>query len=148
MERTLRTRRDTRRLGAAIARVLLPGDLLVLSGDLGAGKTFLVRAVARELGLAGRVTSPTFTLVQEYTTARGTLVHVDLYRLLGENLPREIARLGLRERRAEGGILLVEWGGEAIDLLGGEPALRVSLAIAGPSARRVALSGARAGVIV
>jgi tRNA threonylcarbamoyladenosine biosynthesis protein TsaE len=94
------------------------------------------------------VTSPTFTLVQEYATARGPLVHVDLYRLLGENLPAEVARLGLRERRAEGGILLVEWGDDAFDLIGGEPALRVSLAIAGPNARRVVLSGSRAGGIV
>jgi tRNA threonylcarbamoyladenosine biosynthesis protein TsaE len=143
----LRTRRDTHRLGAAIAGVISPGDLLVLSGDLGAGKTFLVRAIARELGVGGRVTSPTFTLVQEYATPRGALVHVDLYRLLGDNLPGEVARLGLRERRAEGGILLVEWGDDAFHLLGGEPALRVSLAIAGPNARLVTLSGSRAGDI-
>jgi tRNA threonylcarbamoyladenosine biosynthesis protein TsaE len=148
MERTLRTRRDTRLLGAAIAGVLAPGDLLLLSGDLGAGKTFLVRAIARELGVAARVTSPTFTLVQEYATARGVLVHADLYRLLGENLPAEVARLGLRERRSEGAILLVEWGDDALELLGGEPLLRVALAIAGPSERRVALSGSRAGGIV
>jgi tRNA threonylcarbamoyladenosine biosynthesis protein TsaE len=148
MERLLRTRRDTRRLGAVIARAITPGDLLLLAGDLGAGKTFLVRAIARELGVGGRVTSPTFTLVQEYATSRGTLVHVDLYRLLGGTLPDELVRLGLRERRAEGGILVVEWGDDAFHLLGGEPALRVSLAIAGPSARLVALSGSRAGDIV
>jgi tRNA threonylcarbamoyladenosine biosynthesis protein TsaE len=148
MERTLRTRRDTRRLGAAVAAVLVPGDLVVLSGDLGAGKTFLVRAIAHALGVSDRVTSPTFTLVREYATAREMLFHVDLYRLLGEKLGGEIARLGLRERRADGGILLVEWGDDASDLLGGPPALRVSLTIAGPSARSVSLSGSRAGDIV
>lgn len=147
-ERVLRTRGDTRRLGAAIAGVLAPGDLLLLSGDLGAGKTFLVRAIARRLGVAGRVTSPTFTLVQEYETAHGVLVHVDLYRLLGEKLGAEVERLGLRERRAGGAMMLVEWGDEALEGLGGEPALRVSLAIAGPSARSATLSGLRAGDIV
>ncbi len=147
-ERVLRSRRDTRRLGAAIAGVLASGDLLVLSGDLGSGKTFLVRSIARQLGITGRVTSPTFTLVQEYETARGALVHVDLYRLLGEKLSIEVARLGLRERRAEGAMVLVEWGDDAVEDLGGEPALRVSLSIAGPSARAATLSGLRAGDIV
>ncbi len=94
------------------------------------------------------MTSPTFTLVQEYETARGALVHVDLYRLLGEKLSIEVARLGLRERRAEGAMVLVEWGDDAVEDLGGEPALRVSLSIAGPSARAATLSGLRAGDIV
>lgn len=146
---TLRTRRDTRRLGNVIARVLSPGDLVVLSGDLGAGKTFLVRAIARALGAEGRVTSPTFTLVHEYATRRGPLVHVDLYRLLDAgDLAAEVARLGLRERRAEGAIVLVEWGESAVAALGGEAALAVSLAIAGPHERAATLSGSRAGDIV
>ncbi len=154
MERPLRARRDTRRLGAAIARVLAPGDLVLLSGDLGAGKTFLVRAMARALGVSGRVTSPTFTLVQEYVTERGVVAHVDLYRLLGGNVERgrnlndEVSRLGLRELRAGGAILAVEWGDAAVDAMGGHPALRVSLAIAGPCARVATLSGPRAGGIV
>ncbi|MBV9947901.1 MAG: tRNA (adenosine(37)-N6)-threonylcarbamoyltransferase complex ATPase subunit type 1 TsaE, partial [Myxococcales bacterium] len=95
--RVLAVRRDTRLLGASIARVLRPGDLVLLEGDLGAGKTFLVRAVARALGVREVVTSPTFTLVQEYTSARGTLVHADLYRLRGGAVPLdvEVARLGL-----------------------------------------------------
>jgi tRNA threonylcarbamoyladenosine biosynthesis protein TsaE len=145
--RTLRTRRDTRRLGAAIARALRPGDLVVLSGDLGAGKTFLVRAVARELGVEPAVTSPTFALVQEYATARAPLVHVDLYRVLGPRLGDEVARLGLRERRGEGAIVLVEWGEEAIDALGGSPALTVTLRITGSSQREAIVSGPRAGDI-
>jgi tRNA threonylcarbamoyladenosine biosynthesis protein TsaE len=147
--RTLRTRRDTRRLGEAIARVLSPGDLVVLSGDLGAGKTFLVRAIARALGARGRVTSPTFTLVHEYATPRGPLVHADLYRLLDAgDLPAQVARLGLRERRAEGGLVVVEWGESAVPLLGAEPELVVSLAMAGPKERVATLSGSRAGDIV
>lgn len=142
-ERVLRSRRDTTRLGAALARVLEPGDLVVLAGDLGAGKTFLARAIARGLGVKGAVTSPTFTLVQEYATDRAPLLHVDLYRLRESKTPlaQEIARLGLRERRAEGAILLVEWGEDAIEPLGGDPALVIRLAISGDAARTATLSG-------
>jgi tRNA threonylcarbamoyladenosine biosynthesis protein TsaE len=148
--RVLRSRRDTTRLGAAIARVLEPGDLVVLAGDLGAGKTFLARAIARGLGVPEAVTSPTFTLVQEYETARGPLLHVDLYRLRESKTPlaREIARLGLRERRAEGAFLLVEWGEDAIDALGGGPSLLVHLRITGDATRTATLSGARGAGIV
>jgi tRNA threonylcarbamoyladenosine biosynthesis protein TsaE len=146
--RTLRTRRDTRRLGEAIARVLQPEDLVVLSGDLGAGKTFLVRAVVRALGVAGPITSPTFALVHEYPSPRGLVLHVDLYRLLGEGLSAEVARLGLRERRREGAVLLVEWGAEAVDALGGSPALSVALTTGEAGVRLASLSGSRAGDIV
>jgi tRNA threonylcarbamoyladenosine biosynthesis protein TsaE len=141
--RTLRSRRDTTRLGAAIARVLEAGDLVVLAGDLGAGKTFLARAIARGLGVPEAVTSPTFTLVQEYATKRAPLLHVDLYRLRESKTPleQEIARLGLRDRRAEGAILLVEWGEDAIDALGGDPSLVVHLAITGDTTRSATLSG-------
>jgi tRNA threonylcarbamoyladenosine biosynthesis protein TsaE len=148
--RALRTRRETQRLGAAIARIVSPGDLAILSGDLGAGKTFLVRAILRALGVREAVTSPTFTLVQEYATARAPLVHADLYRLLGDRgrFCTEVARLGLRERRGEGAIVVVEWGEEALAALGGEPALVVSLTIAGERERLAMLSGPRAGDIV
>jgi tRNA threonylcarbamoyladenosine biosynthesis protein TsaE len=141
-ERALRSRRDTTRLGAAVARVLEPGDLVVLAGDLGAGKTFLARAIARALGVKGAVTSPTFTLVQEYETDRAPLLHVDLYRLRESKTPlaQEIARLGLRERRAEGAILLVEWGEDAIDALGGNPSIVVRLHVTGDTTRKAILS--------
>jgi tRNA threonylcarbamoyladenosine biosynthesis protein TsaE len=150
MERPLRTRRDTRRLGAAIAAVLTPGDLVVLAGDLGAGKTFLARAILHALGVAGPVTSPTFTLMHEYVAPRGVVVHADLYRLLGDaaKLHVEIARLGLRDLRRDGAILLVEWGDDALELLGGAAAARVALQIRGPTARVATLSGSRAGDIV
>jgi tRNA threonylcarbamoyladenosine biosynthesis protein TsaE len=146
--RALGTRRDTLRLGGAIARALEGGDLVVLSGDLGAGKTFLVRAVARALGVEGSVPSPTFALVHEYATSRAPLLHADLYRLRGAALVAEVVRLGLRERRGEGAILLVEWGEDAAEALGGSAALVISLAIAGERARVASLSGPRAGGIV
>jgi tRNA threonylcarbamoyladenosine biosynthesis protein TsaE len=149
--RALPTRRDTRQLGTAIARVLRPGDLVVLSGDLGAGKTFLVRAMARALRVPPPITSPTFILVHEYATAHAPLVHADLYRLreAGEaRLADEVVRLGLRERRGEGALVVVEWGEEAIEALGGPPELFVSIAIAREGQRTATLTGCRAGDIV
>jgi tRNA threonylcarbamoyladenosine biosynthesis protein TsaE len=142
----LRSRRETTRLGQGIARLLEPGDLAVLAGSLGSGKTFLARAIARALGVRESVTSPTFALVHEHATATGVLVHADLYRLLSDELTldREVARLGLRDRRAEGAILIVEWGGGAIGSLGGAPAFVVELAITGKHERVAALSGVRA----
>ena len=113
---TLATRRDTIRLGDHVGKSLAPGDLVLLSGDLGAGKTFLARAVARSLGVpvATAIASPTFTLVQEYDTPHGVLLHADLYRLRDDNDPAktlvEVRRLGISERRADGAIVLVEWG--------------------------------------
>jgi len=141
----LRSRRDTERLGRAIGGRLAPGDLVVLSGELGAGKTALAGGIARGLGVADDVaiTSPTFALVQEYEAARGTLLHVDLHRLLGEKEQREIERLGLRERRGEGCVLVVEWGKDAIAWLGGDPALVVDLEMK-ESGREASLRGPRA----
>lgn len=133
----LPTRRDTIRLGNRIADHLQPADLVLLSGDLGAGKTFLARAIARARGVPSEVAiaSPTFTLVQEYETPRGTLLHVDLYRLRDEedreSTIKEVRRLGLDERRAEGAILLVEWGEGLESELGGPASLSIALAIDG-----------------
>jgi tRNA threonylcarbamoyladenosine biosynthesis protein TsaE len=150
----LTTRRATTRLANALALLLQPSDLVLLSGDLGTGKTFLARAIARTLGVESRIaiTSPTFTLVQEYTTAKGlTLLHADLYRLRDEGAPLhvtlEVARLGLRERRADGAVVLVEWGDDAVDALGGDPALIVRLTHQTGDrvdAREASFAGARA----
>jgi tRNA threonylcarbamoyladenosine biosynthesis protein TsaE len=131
-----------------VARVVVAGDLLILSGDLGAGKTFFVRAFARALGVREPVTSPTFTLVNEYGLANGgVLVHADLYRLLGTDgtsLRSEVDQLGLRSRRSDGAIVAAEWAEDAVDALGGAVSLRVRLAIEGSHARTAAVSGLRA----
>lgn len=132
MEIELRSRRDTTRLGVRIADALSAGDLVTLSGDLGAGKTFLARAIARRLGVPTEVAiaSPTFTLVQEYETKKGTLLHVDLYRLRDTpNALLDVRRLGLAERRAEGAMLLVEWA-EGFERELGEATLSVAIRIA------------------
>lgn len=108
LEIALPTRRETRRLGARLASVLRPGDVVFLEGPLGAGKTFLVRAIARALGVPSRepITSPTFTLVHEIVSGRVPLTHADLYRL-GD--PGELDALGLPESLSRS-IGLVEWG--------------------------------------
>jgi len=148
----LRSRRDTVRLGQAIGRALRPGDLVLLSGDLGAGKTFLARSIVRARGVTGRVRvgSPTFSLVHEYESSQGLLLHADLYRLRdgAVSLAEEVRRLGLREQRADGATLLVEWGETAEDALGGDVSLLVRLSPGSLPQERVAtLDGVRAAAV-
>jgi tRNA threonylcarbamoyl adenosine modification protein YjeE len=116
IELALPTRRATRRLAAAIGAALVPGDLVVLEGDLGSGKTFLVRGIARALGVPSgvRVTSPTFALVNEHT-GRMPIVHADLYRLGDAS---DLTELGLVERVGSEAVVLVEWGERFADALG------------------------------
>ena len=97
---------ETRELARRLAAELTPGAVLLLSGDLGAGKTAFVRGLAEGLGLdAGEVTSPTFTLVHEYRGGRLPLLHVDLYRLD----TAELDDLGLDQDLAADGVVAVEW---------------------------------------
>lgn len=97
---------ETAAAGETLARALRPGDVVLLYGDLGAGKTAFVRGMARGLGAdAAEVSSPTFTIVQEYTGASATLYHVDLYRLE----PAEIADIGMDDLVAGDGIVAIEW---------------------------------------
>ena len=102
---------QTSAVGEKLAALLKPGDVVLLSGELGAGKTAFVRGLARGLGAAPEdVTSPTFTLIQEYRTAAGVLFHIDLYRLK----PAEVQDLGLDEMMGEG-ILAIEWPDRWVD---------------------------------
>jgi len=103
---TTHSESETAAAGRELASTLSAGDVVLLYGDLGAGKTAFVRGLAEGLGVApSEVSSPTFTLVQEYRGGRVPLIHVDLYRL---NDPREIDDLGLDEIAA-GAVLTVEW---------------------------------------
>jgi tRNA threonylcarbamoyladenosine biosynthesis protein TsaE len=104
---------ETRILGAALAPLLLPGDVISLSGDLGAGKTVFVQGVAAALGVPQRVTSPTFTLVH-HLSGRYPILHVDVYRL---GSFQEVMDLGFDELLDPEAILLVEWGEAVAPLL-------------------------------
>lgn len=142
----LPTRRKTIVLARALGPLLRPSDLLILMGDLGAGKTFFTRALLRSRGVghATPVTSPTFTLVQEYEVDGGTWMHVDAYRVADEG---ELAALGLREARAEGNVLIVEWGEPHLGALGGDALIvRFLLDLKGRSAV-VSSTGARSAEI-
>jgi len=97
---------DTEAAGERLGRLLAPGDVVMLFGDLGAGKTAFVRGMARGIGADPEdVSSPTFTIVQEYTGRSATLYHVDLYRLE----PAEIDDLGLEDLVSTDGIVAIEW---------------------------------------
>ena len=97
---------ETRILGASLAPTLVPGDVISLSGDLGAGKTVFVQGLATALGVETPVTSPTFTIVHEYE-GRYPLIHMDVYRL---DSFQEVIDLGFEELLDPGAVLLVEWG--------------------------------------
>jgi len=131
----------TRRLATDVASILKPGDLLTLSGDLGAGKTAFARALIRHLAADETldVPSPTFTLVQTYALARFTVVHADLYRVTHA---AELAELGVDEA-AENAVVLLEWPDRAGDVL---PADRLDIALTlrpqgGPNQRHVEITG-------
>jgi tRNA threonylcarbamoyladenosine biosynthesis protein TsaE len=94
------------RLGNVLAEVSVAGDLISLSGPLGAGKTTLARGFIRERGHVGKVKSPTFTLVEPYTLISGTVYHLDLYRL---EQSTEVEDLGLRDYLDGVAICLIEW---------------------------------------
>lgn len=103
---------ETRIVGASLAPTLLPGDVISLSGDLGAGKTVFVQGLATALGVDGGVTSPTFTIVHEYE-GRYPIIHMDVYRL---DSFQEVLDLGFEELLDPQAILVVEWG-EAVTQL-------------------------------
>ena len=121
-------------LGARIASLLRPGDVIGLSGDLGAGKTTLARAILAALGLAGEAPSPSFAIVQPYAPPdiRLPLLHVDLYRI---EQPDEMDELGLDEARIDHA-LLVEWP-ERMGARAWPDMLRLSITAAGDDARRL-----------
>jgi tRNA threonylcarbamoyladenosine biosynthesis protein TsaE len=108
-EITTHSAEETIAFGRTLAAVLNPPKLVLLRGDLGAGKTTLVKGIAAAFEAAAEddVTSPTFTLVHEYRGPRATLYHIDLYRI---DTARELDTLALDDLRSENSVLLIEWG--------------------------------------
>lgn len=128
---------DTALLGAGLARILGPGDLMVVRGELGTGKTTLTRAIARAVGITEHVTSPTFALAQRYA-GRVPLLHIDAYRLRGA----DDEELGLLLDGAPDALTIVEWPEQlGADL--GAPTLVIEMHHAGGERRLVALSSER-----
>jgi tRNA threonylcarbamoyladenosine biosynthesis protein TsaE len=131
---------ETEALGARIAARLQPGDLVLLSGDLGSGKTTLIRGACRALGVAGPVTSPTFTIGRRYEGGRVPVSHLDLYRL--ESLEDEDPAL-LDDYLGPDGVAFLEWPGVGEARLD-RPALELRLAHAGEERRRIEVRWASA----
>jgi tRNA threonylcarbamoyladenosine biosynthesis protein TsaE len=124
---------ETEALGGRIAARLQPGDVVLLSGELGSGKTTLIRGACRALGISGPVTSPTFTVGQRYEGGRMSISHLDLYRL--ESLEDEDPAL-LDDYLGADGVAFVEWPGVGESRIG-RPALELRLAHAGDDRRRI-----------
>ena len=130
------TEAETGAVGESLGRTLAPGRVILLYGDLGAGKTAFVRGLARGLGANPEdVSSPTFTIVQEYAGTKATLYHVDLYRLG----PAEIDDLGLEDLIAGDGVVAIEWA----DRWPRRPdqVTEVSIEDAGEDRRRIRIDG-------
>ena len=137
-EVTTNSPEETIAFGRTLAELLAPPKLVLLRGDLGAGKTTLVKGIAAAFEAASEedVTSPTFTLIHEYRGPRASLYHIDLYRI---DTQRELDTLALDDLRGEDSILLIEWG-EKFPRLVRERDVEISLERTGESARKIAVS--------
>jgi tRNA threonylcarbamoyladenosine biosynthesis protein TsaE len=132
---------ETAQVGLRIGQLSAPGAVITLEGPLGAGKTTLVKGLARALAIEEQITSPTFTLVSQYQGWRQghpvDLFHVDLYRLAQE---QELEDLGLEELMAGEGITVIEWGEKAAAILPGD-AVRVRIDLLPDGGRRLRVEG-------
>ena len=127
---------ETEAVGAALGRVLQPGTILAYRGDLGAGKTAFTRGLARGLGCGDMVTSPTYTIVNEYLSGRIPLFHFDMYRLASSD---DLWDIGWEDYLERGGICAVEWSENVDDAL--EGAISVTIEKLGEEARRITIEG-------
>jgi len=127
---------ETEALGQALGKLLQPGTVIAYRGDLGAGKTAFTRGLARGLDAAEPVTSPTYTIVNEYLSGRLPLFHFDMYRLTsGEDL----FDIGWEDYLERGGVCAVEWSENVADAL--EPDITVTIEKTGEDSRRITLEG-------
>ena len=138
MEYVTNSPEETEELGCRLGRRLGPGAVVAFTGDLGAGKTAFTRGLARGLGISERVTSPTFTIVNEYEGGRLPLFHFDMYRL---GSSQELFDIGWEDYLARGGVCAVEWSENVDDALE-EDAVRVDIRRGdGEMQRKISISG-------
>ena len=124
---------ETQALGKKLAESLRPGDVIAYFGDLGAGKTAFTRGIAEGLGVSEQVTSPTYTIVNEYLSGRLPLFHFDMYRLGSSD---ELFDIGWEDYLARGGVCAVEWSENVADALERDT-VRVDIRRGGEESRRV-----------
>ena len=127
---------ETEKVGAALGKILTPGTILAYEGDLGAGKTAFTRGLARGLGAKDMVTSPTYTIVNEYLSGRIPLFHFDMYRLASSD---DLWDIGWEDYLDRGGVCAVEWSENAADAMAG--AIRVRIEKIGDESRRITIEG-------
>ncbi len=127
---------ETEAVGAALARVLQPGTVLAYRGDLGAGKTAFTRGLAKGLGCGDMVTSPTYTIVNEYLSGRMPLFHFDMYRLASSD---DLWDIGWEDYLERGGVCAVEWSENVDDAM--ENAVYVTIEKLGEDSRRITVEG-------
>ena len=125
---------ETEAVGEALAKTLCPGTVLAFRGDLGAGKTAFTRGLGRGLGCTERVTSPTYTIVNEYTSGRLPLFHFDMYRLRSSE---DLFDIGWEDYLERGGVCAVEWSENVADALDG--AIWITIEKTGDDSRRITI---------
>lgn len=130
---------DTEKLGAALAQRLQPGTIIAYTGDLGAGKTAFTRGLAKGLGYTQPVTSPTYTIVNEYLGGRLPLFHFDMYRLASSD---DLWDIGWEDYLERGGVCAVEWSENVADAM--ENAIRISIAKLSDDTREITIEGGNA----
>ena len=138
MQITTHSADETQALGQRLAKRLLPGDVIAYFGDLGAGKTALTRGIAQGLGVTDLVTSPTYTIVNEYLTGRIPLFHFDMYRLGSSD---ELFDIGWEDYLARGGVCAVEWSENVEDALRDAIQLTIEKDPLEPDTRRITIEG-------
>ena len=127
---------ETEALGERLAQTLTSGEVVAYFGELGAGKTAFTRGLARGLGISMRVTSPTYTIVNEYSGGRLPLFHFDMYRL---GSSEELFDIGWEDYLARGGVVAVEWSENVTDALDGAITVRIEKTAA--DERRITIEG-------
>ena len=127
---------ETEAVGAALAKVLQPGTVLAYRGDLGAGKTAFTRGLAKGLGCGDMVTSPTYTIVNEYLSGRMPLFHFDMYRLASSD---DLWDIGWEDYLDRNGICAVEWSENVEDAM--EGAVSITIEKLGEETRRITIEG-------